>query len=161
MRRSAMRIVNGLLMVFLASLTGCVGLVVSTASYQEISIDQKHKAEVLARFGEPARREEDKGLELWSYKLIKQGVSGAAVDSTTSIAFLILVPVTSTTKYEDNFRVYFRGDDLVRAEERRERATGAACGIPSHMFPNGCLGGVGSEKSASTMGPVPPASAPH
>jgi len=138
-----------------------VGLVVSTAGYQEISIDQKYKSEVLARFGEPARRQEDKGLEVWSYKLIKQGVAGAAVESTSSIAFLILVPVTSTTKYEDNFRVYIRGDEVVRAEERREKTSGGACGIPSHMFPNGCIGGMGSEKSASTKGPAPSASTPR
>jgi len=161
MHRFSIRLVRSFFVIPLASLTACVGLVVSTANYQDISIDQKHKDEVLARFGEPAKREEDRGLELWSYKLIEQGVTGKAVESTSSIAFLVLLPVASTTKYEDNFRVYFRGNDVVRAEERREKASGGACGIPSHMFPNGCFGGFGSEKSASTVGSAPSASAPH
>jgi hypothetical protein len=136
-----------------AVLTGCVGLVVSSADYQEISIEQRRKADVVARFGEPAQRERSGGHEVWLYKLVRQGVAGPAVESTSSVAYLVLLPVHSTSTYDDNLRVYFKGDEVIRVEERRATASGIACGVPSHAFPDGCYASFGAGRSTPSARP--------
>lgn len=142
-----------------AVLAGCVGLVVSSADYHEISIEQKHKADVVARFGEPARREQSGGHEVWLYKLVRQGVAGPAVESTSSAAYLVLFPVHSTDRYDDNLRVHFKGDEVIRVEERRVKASGIACGVPSHAFPDGCYSSFGGDRSTASARPSAAAAA--
>lgn len=127
----------------LVPLAACVGLLVESADYRPVTIAPERKAEVLARFGEPLRREARDGFEVWSYKLVGQGVAGQAVASTGSVAYLVLFPVVSTSELEHNFRVHFKGDDVMHAEERRSTRSGIACGVPSHAFPDGCHAGLG------------------
>jgi hypothetical protein len=159
MRSLPIRVLRSFLVPGVAAvLAGCVGLVVSSADYHEISIEQKRKADVVARFGEPARREQSDGHEVWLYKLVKQGVAGPAVGSTSSAAYLVLYPVYSTSTYADNLRVYFSGDEVIRVEERRAKSTGIACGVPSHAFPDGCYASFGADRS--TPSARPPAAAP-
>jgi TonB family protein len=127
------------LLVSATLMSSCVGLVVTSADYREVAIEQKQQADVLLQYGEPARREVQDGLEVWTYKLSERGAgSPKPVQQTSSVAFLVLFPAFKTTRYDDNFRVYFKGTEVARAEERRATASGVACGIPSHAFPQGC-----------------------
>ncbi|WP_284619340.1 energy transducer TonB [Aquabacterium humicola] len=157
MRGVLARTARRLLLVALAwPLASCIGLVVGSADYREVGLEQRDQAQVLAQFGEPARRETLDGVEVWTYKLTDRGPGPRKpVQQTSSAAFLVLLPVVTTTRYDDNFRVYFKGTAVVRAEERRATASGVACGIPSHAFPQGCQAGFRSEEQPAEK-PAPP-----
>lgn len=104
-------------------LAGCVGFGVTKADYEETFLTATNRQEVRAEFGDPLRTGTEEGLEVWYYK------SDEAPSSSTTAVALVILPISSTEEYADNLKVFFRGDDVVKAAVRTRRARGGYCGL--------------------------------
>ncbi|WP_284615477.1 hypothetical protein [Aquabacterium humicola] len=112
-------------------LPGCVGLMVSSADYEQIDINLESKADVERSLGPPARREQQGGNETWFYSFQHAGLAGSPVRSTMSGVALGL-PVGSRSRYDDNVRIEFEGEQLRSVHERYERTSTTGCGLVGH-----------------------------
>lgn len=120
-----------------ALLSACVGVVVGNAGFTDVAAPPLSKADVLSRFGPPVQKRTEGGLEVWAYRVTEPAFSKKApATSTTSTAFFFVVPIASSTSHDENLRLFFRGERLVRAMERVDRSKGV-CG-PTNQGDRGC-----------------------
>ena len=141
MRRAQVRTVLAI-GLWLALLPGCVAYMHETAEYADVQVDLKSKAEVLERYGKPVRKASEGIYEAWYYFLQRIGLAGPSVEETTNGVMLLLVPLWSTTKYEENTKFLFSGDTLVTASERVKKGSSFLCGIQAaHGVSPFCGGG--------------------
>jgi hypothetical protein len=80
--------------------------------------------DVLALFGPPLLKSQEGENEVWSYKL-----AGPPTETTsdTWIAWGVMVPFSSTTKYDANTKFYFRNSVLEKVMVLRSHSKGGGC----------------------------------
>lgn len=112
-------------------LSGCVGLRLSSADYEQIDINLESRAEVERSLGSPLRREQQGGSETWFYRFEHAGLAGSPVRSTMS-GVALGIPAWSRSVVDDNVRIVFEGEQLRSVHERVERTSTTGCGFVGH-----------------------------
>lgn len=131
-----------LLVVCVFCLLGCVGYIRETADYAKVQVDLPTKSAVFERFGEPVRKATEGDQEVWYYMLKNSGTSGKSVQESRTGVMLVVVPLWHITRYEDNVKFIFSGENLVQAYERVSSGSGFICGIQAaHGVSPICTGG--------------------
>lgn len=111
-------------------LGGCVGLVRTRLDWMPVTGDVRSKAEVLARYGEPLRRERQDDREVWYYALSGAQLGGRrpATEGST-VLYLVVTPVWWRTHPAANARFGFDGERVVEVAVLTASEHGFFCGL--------------------------------
>lgn len=141
-----------LLILCVFCLLGCVGFVRGTADYAEVQVDLPTKSAVFERFGEPVRKATEGDRDVWYYMLKHNGVSGKSTQESITGVMLLVVPLWHTTRYEDNAKFLFSGENLLQAYERVSSGSGFICGIQAAHGVSTICGGGSNDKAKKEPG---------
>jgi hypothetical protein len=115
----------------MAALGGCVGAMRSHLDWVTVAPETRTKAEVMGRFGEPLRKTQEGGRDVWYYRLSTTGLAPgrAPVTAAPNSVFALILPVWWITRPEENTRFVFDGDTVASAAELTRTTRGFYCGL--------------------------------
>jgi hypothetical protein len=115
----------------IAALGGCVGAMRSHLEWVAVAPEARTKAEVVARFGEPIRKTQEGGRDVWYYLLSTTSLAPgrAPVTAAPNSVFALMIPVWWMTRPDENARFVFDGDTVASAAELTRTASGFYCGL--------------------------------
>ena len=124
-------------------LSGCIGYMGSSFDWLIVDTpsDTKTKDAVLERFGTPLRVTHEDDHDVWHFLVGRDiRVAGRILPAErTSVVGLVLVPVSWTTRADENVRISLRGDEVVRVEILTKKEHGAFCGLVAADGGPGCV----------------------
>lgn len=115
----------------IAGLGGCVGAMRSHLDWVVVAPETRTKAEVVARFGEPLRKTQEGGRDVWYYLLSATGLAAGRrpLTAAPNSLFALGIPVWWTTRPDENARFVFDGDTVASAAELTRTTRGFYCGL--------------------------------
>lgn len=121
---------SGLVLALVLAASGCVGLVRTRLDWVAVVGEVRTRAQVLARFGEPLRKTQEAGRDVWYYTLSGVPLDGRSPASEGStVLYLLITPVWWRTHPEANARFSFQGDEVADAAMLTPTEDGFFCGL--------------------------------